>query len=77
MPEHTTVAETEELLNFVKKAGECFKKSEMHSYTEDDIKPGCLFGLRWGLGEDCVMVFRLDEGFTPIVYDQVVKKGES
>ena len=70
---HTMMSEQEELLRFVREAATIFSEdTKLTSYTQYDIKPGCLFALRWGLDNDCVMVFRLDNGFEPIIFDQVI-----
>ena len=64
-----------ETQEFAKLAAERFAgNKELYSFTKDKIIPGCLFALRWGLGEDCVVVFKLDENFEPINFQQLVKK---
>lgn len=56
--------EQEDKLAFVKEAAGLFSvNSRCRSYTRDGIKPGALFALRFGMGEDCVVVFRIDEDF--------------
>ena len=56
-----------------KKAAEAFAANdELTTFTEDDIEDGGFFAVRWGLGEDCVMVFKIDGD--PIVYDQLISQ---
>lgn len=45
----------------------------MWSYSKGEIQPGCLLALRWGLGDDCVLVVKLDEFHVPTIYSQAVK----
>jgi hypothetical protein len=59
--------------NFAKKAAQWFEKKENGmTYTEESIEAGCLFALRFGHGGDCVLVFKLDENFEPINYQQLI-----
>jgi len=64
--------EEQKVLDFGRTAAEHFEKHPKHySFTTTgEIEPGCLLALRWGLGEDCVLVFRLDEYFDPIIFQQ-------
>lgn len=45
----------------------------MWSFSTSEIHPGCLLALRWGLGDDCVLVVKLDEFHVPTIYSQAVK----
>lgn len=45
------------------------------TYSDDEIVPGCLFAVRWGLGRDCVLVLQLDEIAEPAIYENVIDKG--
>lgn len=47
---------------FAERAAKHFKDSPHHTtYTDGDIEADALFALRWGLGEDCVVVFKIGE----------------
>lgn len=52
------------------------KDPEMQSYTDGEIVPGCLIGLRWGLEDDCVLVLRLSDYHTPTIYGEVIQSGK-
>ena len=70
----TNVSDEQELHAFAAKAGACFAPNPLiRTYTTDgQITPGELLAIRWGMGDDCVMVVRvgLDE---PVVYGQAVR----
>ena len=69
------MSEDDEVRNFAKRAAERFARDDViYTFTDSDIKAGCLFAMRSGLGNDCVVVFRLDEDFEPINYQQLVKQ---
>lgn len=59
---------------FAEKAAAYFADHpKIHSFTDGEIEPGCWFALRWGCGDDCVLVFKLDEHETPILYQQLIR----
>lgn len=61
-------------IEFAKKAAAHFALHPEHStYTGEEIKPGCLFAVRWGLCDDCVLVLKLDETHVPTNYFQLVR----
>jgi len=65
----------QEKIEFANKAAKHFSEHPEHSsFTEGKIEGGCLFGLRWGLGDDCVLVFRLDYD-EPLNFTNIIKKG--
>ena len=69
----TYIHEEREVADFAERAGVHFKEHPEHrSYTDSEIVKGCLFALRFGLGEDCVVVFKLDEDFDVINFQQAV-----
>jgi hypothetical protein len=60
---------------FVKEAAAFFSKHpEKWTYSHESPAPGCLFAERWGADNDCVAVFKLDENFEPLIYQQIIKK---
>lgn len=63
-----------EVQEFAKSAAKCFTRDEkISAFTEDKVEAGCFFAVRWGLGNDCVVVFKLDEDFEPINFQQIVR----
>lgn len=72
---HVTLAEEEEKQAFVKRAAAHFAKNEKHwSYTDKAITAGCLFAMRWGLSDDCVLLFKVDENLEPVIYGQAFRE---
>lgn len=56
------ISKQNERLEFANEAAEYFSEHpEKTTYTSGEILAGELFALRFGLGDDCVVVFRLDE----------------
>lgn len=61
-------------ITFARKAAAHFAKHPEHTtYTGDDIKPGCLLAMRWGLMDDGVLVVKLDEGHVPTNYAELIR----
>ena len=69
----TSISDTEELLDFVKKAANHFSQNEQHS-TFGDLIPGSYLAIRWGLGNDCVLVLKVDENSQIVVFQQAINK---
>lgn len=68
----TTVSEEETLMVFAKKAAQDFKDHPDHaSYGE--IGEGNFLALRWGMGNDCVLVLKQDEYWQPVNFQGLVK----
>jgi hypothetical protein len=62
-------------LEFAKRAAKKFAKNgQLATYADGDLEPGCLLALRWGLGEDCVLVVKLDEKHIPTNFANLVKQ---
>jgi len=54
-------------IEFAKVAMKWFIEHPEHTtFTEKEPDDGCLFAVRWGMGQDCVLVFTV--GDEPIVY---------
>lgn len=63
-----------EELAFAKRAAEKFASDpSMHSFSDAEIERGKFLALRWGLGDDCVLVLKLDDIHTPTIYAQQVR----
>lgn len=72
------LSEEEKKLSFVKEAANFFSTNPTKkSYTSGNITPGEFFALRWGYGEDCILIFKLSEDFIPELYQQVIKEHNS
>ena len=68
-----------EQIRFAEKAARYFAlHPECQSFSDIDLSPGCLLALRWGIGDDCVLVLKLDDQFEPTIYQNIinVKHGE-
>lgn len=71
----TYIEDELEVMEFVQKAAKAFEQDpQLRTFTDEDIKPDCLFAVRWGLGDDGVLVFKLHDAFEPTVYGQVIRK---
>jgi hypothetical protein len=71
-------SEIHEELAFVKMAAKYFSENKQcHTFTKKDITTGCLFAVRWGLLDDCVVVLRLDDNHEPKIYANVIKREEN
>lgn len=69
----TSISDTEELLEFVKKAANHFTENEKHS-TFGDLTPGSYLAIRWGLDDDCVLVLKVDENSQVVVFQQAIQR---
>lgn len=62
-------------LEFANRAAAHFATHPKHStYTDSEIIHGCFFAVRWGMGEDCVVVLKLDESHMPTNYQNLVRE---
>jgi len=75
MTRTTSIAQEKTQIKFAEEAAEYFTKHPEHS-SYGDLVPGSFIALRWGLGDDCVLVLKLDEYFQNVNYQQAVTKGE-
>ena len=67
------VEEEMEQIRFAERAARYFAlHPECQSFSDADISPGCLLALRWGLGDDCVLVLKLDPHFEPTNYQNII-----
>lgn len=65
----------QEWMDFAKLAAENFTKHpKNNTFTKGNIEAGCLFAVRWGLGDDCVLVFQLDFMYEPLIFTQIIKE---
>ena len=65
--------ERERRTKFVEDAATWFSRNpEGRTYTQGEIVEGNLIGIRWGLGNDCVLVFEIAKDVE--LYPQVIKR---
>lgn len=70
-----SLGEEEEKQAFVKEAAAYFAKNEKKwSYAAGNIVAGCYFALRWGMDDNSVLLFKLDENLEPVIYGQAVRE---
>ena len=70
------VSDVEDEIAFAKKAAEAFAKNPKYmTFSVDGVKPGALLAIRWGMGDDCVVVVKLDENHIPTNYMNLVTQG--
>lgn len=63
-----------EQIEFAKKAAQAFAKDkDLVTFRTGNLEPGSFLALRWGLGEDCVLVVKVDENHTPTNYAQLIR----
>jgi hypothetical protein len=72
----TTVEAEQGKIDFAERAAVHFAANRDHS-TFGNIKPGIYLAIRWGLGDDCVLVLKLDEDFDPIIFANIIKQTEA
>jgi len=71
----TYIDDETDILNFVQVASEHFSTHHKHTtFTLEDITPGCLMALRYGGGNDCIVVFRLSDKYEVINFQQCIKQ---
>lgn len=76
MTRMTTVKADAEQAEFAVRAASHFAQHpEISTYSDEKPTPGSFLALRWGMGEDCVLVLKLDEYHEPTNYQQIIKKG--
>ena len=63
----------EEEVEFVKKATKYFEENPKgRTYTKGDIEGDILFAVRWGIGDDCILVFRESDNVR--IYENIIKE---
>jgi len=69
----TTLTEEQERQAFAQKAAEAFAKDK-NAATFGDVENGKLFAVRWGMLESSVLVFRIDNDYPVINYQNLIPK---
>lgn len=73
----TTFGRESEVNEFAKHAQAKFMSNQLlYSFTDGDVAPGVLFAIRWGLSDRCILVFRLDENFYPVNFQDCLTARE-
>lgn len=69
------LSEQDEQVAFAKKAAAHFA-SHTHctTFTDGDIKRGGFLAIRWGAGNDCVAVLKLDDNHEPVIYASLIQQ---
>jgi hypothetical protein len=74
MTRHTTTHIEEGRIAFARRAAARFAQDpKLWTYAAGDPEPGELLALRWGLGEDCVLVIRVGDD-QPVIFGQIVRE---
>lgn len=67
--------EEKELHEFVQKAAKSFSENpEFYTFTEGGIECGAFFALRYGLGDDCVVVFKISDEMEPVNFQNIIER---
>lgn len=70
----TTIQAERDLADFAAEAACHFKDHPEHrTYGDDFPTPGSLLALRWGLGDDCVLVVKLDDTFQAVNFHGAIR----
>jgi HD-like signal output (HDOD) protein len=72
----TTIGRETAKVEFAAKAARHFEANKNH-WSFGNIQAGAYLALRWGLGDDCVLVIKQDENENAICYGQAIKKEEA
>lgn len=71
----TYIAHERALIDFAEKAARHFAANSNHS-TYGDLEPDSYLAIRWGMGNDCVLVVKLDSDFGKVNFQQAVRDCE-
>lgn len=72
----TDVSSERTRIAFAEAAARHFAANPKHwSYSDAvlDVAPGELLALRWGMGDDCVLVLRIGDD-EPVIYGQIIER---
>lgn len=74
---HVHESDIQDELAFAKRAAAKFAADpSVSTFTDESIARGCFFAVRWGLGDDCVLVLKLDEVHEPAIYAQQIRRAQ-
>lgn len=68
--------EVRQELAFIEEAiGVFMTRDNIRTFTASgEIKPGEMFAVRWGAGDDCVLVLKIAEDFEPRIWANCIPK---
>lgn len=67
--------EERKLHEFVQKAAKSFSENpKFYTFTEDKIDRGVFFAIRYGLGDDCIVVFKISDEMEPVNFQNIIKR---
>lgn len=70
----TYISNEEDNQSFARRAAEHFAENPKHwTYTDGDIVAGCMFAMRYGLGNDCVVIFKISHDADVINYQELIR----
>ena len=69
--EHTFLHERQEQDSFAERAAKHFQANPEHwTYTDAEIETGAYFAMKFGMGNDCVVVFTIADN--PVNYQNII-----
>ena len=72
MSRHVYIAAERERQDFAERAARHFKANPQHyTYADESLVPDAWFAVRWGLGDDCVLVFKVGDE-EPVIYGELI-----
>jgi hypothetical protein len=75
---HVYPTELRDEMAFAERAAASFAENPTHwTFAGGDPEPGQLLALRWGLGNDCVLVVKLDAEHEPTLYAQLIRAAQA
>ncbi|WP_396615535.1 hypothetical protein ACHZ97_14780 [Lysobacter soli] len=76
MTRHVFMEQEHERQAFAEQAARHFKANPQHwTYSAGEVVSGEWLALRWGLGDDCVLVFKVGDD-EPVIYGQLIRHVE-
>ncbi|MCM2973802.1 hypothetical protein [Larsenimonas suaedae] len=71
----TSTGDSQREIAFVQKAAKHFAEHPEHTtFTDGDVKPGVPLALRWGMGDDCVLVVWISEEGEVVNYQGAISE---
>lgn len=75
MSRMTTIDDDRALCSFAECAAAAMAKdTNIATYSDGNPTSGGFLAIRWGLGNDCVLVVRLDDDFEPVNFQQAIRR---
>jgi hypothetical protein len=75
---HVCIEEERRQQEFAMRAAAMFSDNpKLSVFTDGDIERGQFLALRWGLGNDCVLVLKLDDVYVPTNYGNIIRQSST